>query len=347
MVYIDALNFLERSQYLPAIDVRSPLEFMQGHIPGAINIPLFDDEERKKVGTLYKNSGRDASVLLGLEFVGPKMAGFVKEVRKSVKGKDLLVHCWRGGMRSSGMAWLFEMAGFNVFVLEGGYKSYRKFIRQQLSEPYQLVILGGYTGSGKSFVLQHLKKHGEQILDLEAIAHHKGSAFGDLGQEKQPTNEQFENDVYHALKYLDRTKTIWVEDESRSIGTVSVPDPFLLEMKQSPLIFMDVERKFRVEKLVVEYAGYNAGLLEKAIMKISEKLGGLNTKLALEALKIKDFSRAIELVLAYYDKAYLSGMEKRNPSGVYRLEVHSSDAAENAEKLMNFYQQISFQRNNT
>ena len=299
MVYIDALHFLERSQYLTVIDVRSPIEFRQGHIPGALNLPLFDDEERKRVGMLYKNSGREASVLLGLEIVGPKMAGFVKEVRKYVKGKDLLLHCWRGGMRSGGMAWLFEMAGFNVFVLEGGYKSYRRFIRQQLNEPFHLIVLGGYTGSGKSEVLRQLKNLGEQILDLEAIAHHKGSAFGDLGQEKQPTNEQFENDVYQALNHLDCNKPIWVEDESRSIGTVSVPDPFLMQMKQSPLIFMDVERKFRVPKLVEEYAMYDAGLLEKAIRKISEKLGGLNTKLALEAIERKDFAQAIELVLAY------------------------------------------------
>ena len=347
MVYIDALHFLERSQNLPVIDVRSPIEFRQGHIPGALNLPLFDDEERKKLGTLYKNSGREASVLLGLEFVGPKMAGFVKEVRKSVKGKDIIVHCWRGGMRSSGMAWLFEMAGYNVFVLEGGYKSYRRFIRQQLSEPFHLIVIGGYTGSGKSEVLRQLNNMGEQILDLESIAHHKGSAFGDLGQEKQPTNEQFENDVYHVLKHLDRSKPIWVEDESRSIGTVSVPDPFLYQMKQSPLIFMDVERKFRVPKLVKEYAMYDAGLLQKAIMKISEKLGGLSTKLALEALERKGFAQTIELVLAYYDKAYLAGTEKRNPSGVFRLEVNSTDAAENASKLMEFYHQKSFQWPNT
>lgn len=346
MVYIDALQFLDRSQNLSIIDVRSPAEFLQGHIPRAYNLPIFDDTERKIVGTLYKNSGREASVLYGLEIVGPKMAGFVKELRKHVKSRDILVHCWRGGMRSQGMAWLFEIAGFNVFVLEGGYKSYRRFIRQQLNEPYKLIILGGYTGSGKSEVLRQLKKQGEQVLDLEAIAHHKGSAFGDLGQEKQPTNEQYENDVYHSLKQFNRIKPIWVEDESRSIGTVSVPDPFLYQMKQSPLIFMDVERKYRVPKLVKDYAMFDAGLLEKAIMKISEKLGGLNTKLALEALERKDFALAIELVLDYYDKAYLTGMEKRNQSSVFKLWVKSSDAEENVGALLEFYRQKSLQWNN-
>lgn len=346
MVYIDALQFLDKSQYLSIIDVRSPGEFLQGHIPGAINLPIFDDTERKQVGTLYKNSGREASVLHGLEIVGPKMAGFVKELRKHVKSRDILVHCWRGGMRSQGMAWLFETAGFNVFVLEGGYKTYRRFIRQQLYEPYKLIILGGYTGSGKSEVLRQLTKQGEQVIDLEAIAHHKGSAFGDLGQEKQPTNEQYENDVYHWLKQFDLNHPIWVEDESRSIGTVSVPDPFLLQMKQSPLIFMDVDRKCRVDKLVGEYAGFNPELLKKAIMKISEKLGGLNTRLSLESLERKDFTLAIELVLDYYDKAYLTGMEKRNQSSVFSLSVKSSDAEENLRTLLEFYRQKSFQWNN-
>jgi tRNA 2-selenouridine synthase len=336
MIYLNAHEFLENSNRQPIVDVRSPSEFNHGHLPGAFNLPLFDDEERKRVGALYKNSGQEASVLLGLEIVGPKMAGFVKFMKKNIQGKDILVHCWRGGMRSKGMSWLFEMAGYNVSVLKGGYKSYRTYIRQKLGEPYNLIVLGGYTGSGKSEVLRFLKDMGEQVIDLEAIAHHKGSAFGDLGQENQPTNEQFENDVYQSLAIFDRNKPVWVEDESRSIGTVGIPDPFLFQMRESVVIFMDVERKFRVPKLVEEYAGYDAELLKKAILKISEKLGGLNTKLSVEALENNDFAKAIELVLAYYDKAYFSGMEKRNQSKVLNLKVSSLNAKENAIKLLEF-----------
>lgn len=336
MLYIDAPLFLEEFPQKPILDVRSPAEFSQGHIPGAVNLSLFDDMERKKVGTFYKNSGREASVLLGLELVGPKMAGFVKEVRKQVQGKDLLIHCWRGGMRSNGMAWLLETAGYKVSVLEGGYKSYRGYIRQQLSDPFHLIVLGGYTGSGKSEVLRFLKEQGEQVIDLEAIANHKGSAFGDLGQEHQPTNEQFENNLYQELSKLERNKPVWVEDESRSIGSVGIPDPFLLQMRESPVIFMEMDSNFRVPKLVEEYAGYDTELLKKAIIKISDKLGGLQTKLSIEALETRDFARAIELVLAYYDKAYRAGMEKRDNSKVYRLKVNSSNAVENAGKLIEF-----------
>ena len=136
MLYIDPEFFLTLSQSQVIIDVRSPSEFLSGHVPGAVNIPLFDDEERKQVGTLYKKAGRQSAILAGLDFVGPKMSQFVKEANKLASGKNVLVHCWRGGMRSAGMAWLLKTAGFKVSVLEGGYKAYRRFIRQKLGEKF-------------------------------------------------------------------------------------------------------------------------------------------------------------------------------------------------------------------
>jgi tRNA 2-selenouridine synthase len=337
MVYIDARQFLECSVLQPIADVRSPAEYKQGHIPGAINIPLFDDEERKRIGILYKNSGREASVLLGLEIVGPKMTGFVKDLKKITPSKDILLHCWRGGMRSKGMAWLFETAGFNVSVLQGGYKSYRAFIRQKLAEPAQLVVLGGYTGSGKSEILEFIRKNGEQVLDLEKIASHKGSAFGDLGQEKQPTNEQFENNLYFELQKLNLNSTIWVEDESRGIGTVGIPEPFYRKMKNSRLIFADVEKNIRVDRLVKEYAGFNEEPLVNAIKRITQRLGGLNTRLAIEALVNKDFTMAASLLLDYYDKAYLKGVSDRDPSLVYAIALHSGNPEINASEILAFY----------
>ena len=215
MKYIEAREFLDKAVMFPVIDVRSPSEFLKGHIPGAFNIALFDDEERRKVGTLYKNSGKESSVLLGLDLVGPKMSGFVKAASRIALEREVLLHCWRGGMRSSGMAWLFETAGFKVSVLEGGYKAYRRFIRRKLEENIKLVVLGGKTGSGKSDILDHLAQSGEQVIDLEGIAHHKGSAFGAFGQESQPTTGHFENNLYHELNKFDLNLPVWVEDESR------------------------------------------------------------------------------------------------------------------------------------
>jgi tRNA 2-selenouridine synthase len=340
MQYIDAQTFLQLSGAYPILDVRSPAEFRQGHIPGAFNLPLFDDDERRKVGTLYHDSGREASVLLGLDIVGPKMSGFVKQVQKFSKGKEILVHCWRGGMRSSSMAWLLELSGFEVRLLQGGYKAYRAFIRQNAGEGYQLIVLGGKTGSGKTEILRSLETQGEQILDLEKIAGHKGSAFGHLGQETQPTNEQFENDLCFHLHHLNPGKPVWLEDESRSIGTVSLPDPFIRKMKKSPLIFIDVIKETRIKRLVSEYSEFEPGLLERSVRRISQRLGGQNTKLILEAIADRDFPTACDKLLDYYDKLYLAGISLRDPEKVFRMELSSGNQLENVREILKFYRHI-------
>jgi len=337
MLYINPKKFLSLAQSQVIIDVRSPSEFSQGHIPGAINIPLFDDEERKKVGTLYKQSGRQAAVLTGLDFVGPKMSQFVKLVDKVSQGKDVLVHCWRGGMRSASMTWLLKTANFNVSTLEGGYKAYRKFIREKLGEEIKLMVLGGKTGSGKSDILYLLEDAGEQIIDLEKIAHHKGSAFGDLGQEIQPTNEQFENNLFDALKKLDLGKTIWIEDESRGIGFVGIPDLFYQQMRNSVVLFLDVPKPLRVKRLVKEYASFDPLRLENAIHRITKKLGGLNAGLAIEALLQKDYDTVADLLLIYYDKAYLKGLSLRNEKKVFKLSVEDEDPEVVAKSVLEFF----------
>ena len=189
--------FLERALSLPVIDVRSPAEFRQGHIPGAINLPLFDDQERKEVGTLYKQVNREAAIFAGFEFIGKKLADLARQgVKLAGRKKKLLVHCWRGGMRSQSMSWLFETTGISCALLDGGYKSFRKHVREQLALPITLKVLGGKTGSGKTLLLSRIQQLGEQIIDLEALAHHKGSAFGALGEPEQPTTEQFENHLF-------------------------------------------------------------------------------------------------------------------------------------------------------
>ncbi|MCB0804519.1 MAG: tRNA 2-selenouridine(34) synthase MnmH [Bacteroidales bacterium] len=336
MTYLDAAGFLISGDNSPVVDVRSPSEFAQGHIPGAFNIPLFDDEERKIVGTLYKKAGREAALMKGLDLAGPKMSGFIKQIRKIAPRRKVRLHCWRGGMRSKNMAWLFETVGVETSILEGGYKAYRRFIREKLGADVALLVVGGKTGSGKTAILHALQKSGQQVLDLEGLANHKGSAFGDLGQPDQPTNEQFENNIYHVLKTFDHSKPVWLEDESRGIGRVSIPEPLFLRIRNSHLLFLEVPKHYRINRLVNEYAGFDRNKLIEAIKRISDKLGGLNAKLAEEALYRNDFETAASILLVYYDKNYLKGMQLRNTEKVSRIETNTGKPFENAALLVAF-----------
>jgi tRNA 2-selenouridine synthase len=331
---IEAAELLELDRLYPVIDVRSEKEYLHGHIPGAINLPLFNNEERAVVGTLYKNSGREASVLKGLELAGPKLAGFIKQLHKLTGQKKILVHCWRGGMRSESMAWLFEVSGYEVFVLKDGYKAYRRLIRERLSRPVNIIILGGLTGSGKTEILQHLRQMGEQVLDLEALACHKGSVFGGFGQPDQPTNEQFENDIFAEWGNINPAHPVWIEDESRMIGNVSIPDPLFAQMSRSPVISIETSREERIRRLVAEYSKVEKQDLKSAVIKISEKLGGPHTKTALAAIDNSDFETVASLALMYYDKTYAHSVQRRENTEILTVPVESDEAALNAARLL-------------
>lgn len=332
-------TFLEKAQNLPIIDVRSPGEYAHAHMPGAVNIPLFDNEERAQVGTKYKNAGKDAAVLLGLTLVGPKLADFVKQSKKlNPQDKEVLVHCWRGGMRSSSFAWLLDTAGLTASTLVGGYKAYRNAVLASFAGPHNLIILGGKTGSGKTDILKELARQGEQIIDLEGLANHKGSSYGAIGQLPQPTTEQFENGLFTQLRQLNRnagpsTRRIWLEDESRSIGSCFVPMPLWQQMRTAPVAFIDVPKACRIQRLVTEYADIDHNLLIEATERIRKRLGGKATKEALEALAQHDYATVADLTLDYYDKAYLHGLSQRDSGRVYPMEIYDDTPAHTASTL--------------
>jgi tRNA 2-selenouridine synthase len=329
-------EFLKSADHIPIIDVRSPMEYEAAHIPNAHNIPLFDNEERKQVGIRYKQSGRDFAVQLGLEYVGPKMADFAKQARQLANNKELLIHCWRGGMRSESMAWLFEMIGIKCSLLKGGYKAYRKYIRYQFEKEIPIIILGGYTGSGKTEILYELKKQGEQIIDLEGLAHHKGSAFGTIGQEPQPTNEQFENNLAQEWIKLDFFKTVWIEDESITMGRCGIPFPLFKKMRNTRVFKVVIPKKIREKRLVKEYANIDTSTLKNAIERITKKLGGLKAKLALEALEKGDFMQVADITLQYYDKAYRFGNSKRDQKLVQEIHSSEDNPQKTAKNLIDF-----------
>jgi tRNA 2-selenouridine synthase len=314
--------------------VRSPSEYTTGHIPGAYNIPIFDDKEREAVGLRYKKEGRIKAILEGLKLSGPSMHLKLEQALKISKEGRLLVHCWRGGMRSEAMAWLFSLGGIETDVLEGGYKSYRHFVHENLSVNRNMIILGGLTGSGKTHILGYLKDKGHQVIDLEGLANHKGSAFGSLGQLPQPSSENFSNLLFNELKHIDPYQPVWLEDESRNIGTVFMPEEFYLNMQKNPAVILLMDIKTRLPRLIEEYSCYSSDELVSTVMKISKRLGGDRTKEVTEAVQRGDFAKAIEITLHYYDKAYLFGLERKQEKDIYYVNTDTDDIETNARRIL-------------
>ena len=330
----DIKHFLELAETVPVIDVRSPGEYIFGHIPGAINIPLFDDEQRAAVGTKYKKQGRIPAIIEGMKRSGPEMSGKLEKALGEAKNNQLLVHCWRGGMRSEAMAWLFSLGNIQTHVLEGGYKSYRNYILNGLSEKKKMLILGGMTGSSKTRILRFLGEKGHQMIDLESLANHKGSAFGSLGQSPQPSTEQFANNLFENWKKLDPDRPVWMEDESRNIGTVFMPESFYLNIQDSRTIVLLMDTTTRLPGLIEEYSTYPSEALKASVMKISRRLGGDNAKNAIEAIDNGDFARAIEISLFYYDKAYQYSLRKKASKNLVFVHTNTDDVEVNAMKIL-------------
>ncbi|TND09794.1 MAG: tRNA 2-selenouridine synthase [Bacteroidetes bacterium] len=327
-------EFLAQSAAVPLIDVRSPKEFAQGHIPGAVNIPLFDDDERARVGTTYKQKGSNTALLEGLDIVGPKMSGFVRQAQKIAAGGKILVHCWRGGMRSSSFAWLLNSAGMQAFVLRGGYKTYRNHVISGFSARFRLLIVGGETGSGKTEIISRIAAAGEQVIDIEAIAKHRGSAFGALGQDLQPGVEQFENDLFAAFAKLDYNRTIWLEDESRSIGRVFIPAALWEQMEHAPVFRIRIPQEIRLKRLLREYGTFAVQDLEASVMKIRKRLGDMAAREAVDALHQGNLEETARIALTYYDKAYDHMHARKKYENVFFCDSATDDAQVNANNIL-------------
>ena len=296
------------------IDVRSPAEYEHAHIPGALNLPLFDNDERAMIGTTYKKQSREAAIKAGLPLFGNKMLPMIETVESWMAAAQkenhltkptLYVHCWRGGMRSAAVAWLLDLYGYKVIQLTGGYKAYRNWVLEQFTIAYPLKVLGGYTGSGKTEILHALQEKNYSVIDLEGLAHHKGSAFGAIGQLAQPSQEMFENILAKKLFEVNKNKKpIWIEDESQRIGTVLIPTPLFHLMRNSTCYFMTIPFEQRLLFILEGYGKFDQQSLIEATERIQKRLGGLETKNAVEHIMQGELKEAFSILLKYYDKWY-------------------------------------------
>lgn len=373
-------EFLKESQTALLLDVRSPAEYKHAHIPGAISLPLFSDEERKVVGTTYKQVSRQAAIKIGLDYFGPKMRGMVEEVEGLIRNKQqamsknadcqlpiansVFVYCWRGGMRSGAVAWLLNLYGFDVTVLAGGYKAFRNHVLKTFEQPYAFKILGGYTGSGKTEVLQQLKQQGEKVICLESIASHKGSAFGNINMPPQPTQEMFENLLSCELRAVSHEQSsssgvngepetttndkpptpnspFWLEDESQRIGTVNLPGALWQTMRTSPVYFLEIPFEERLKHITEEYSQCSKEKLAGAIERIQKRLGGLETKNALRFLEEDNYTECFRILLQYYDKHYLKGLHNREALSALLTKIPCETVTEKNAALLSQPQVVS------
>lgn len=289
------------------VDVRSPAEFAQGHIPGACSIPLFDDGGRAAVGTLYKQEGRRAAVLHGLALVGPRLETMARQLEAlagRTPGHPLRLLCWRGGMRSASVAWLAGQLDLPVLRLDGGYKAFRRWALEQFEQPWPLRLLGGRTGTGKTDLLLALAERGVAVVDLEGLAHHRGSSFGGLGLPPQPSSEHYENRLALALSALVDADAIWLEAESAQVGRCRIPAALWRQMRAAPVLEVQRPLAERVAHLVAVYGVQEPAALAEATRRIARRLGPQRTAAALEAIELRDWPAACHQMLAYYDRCY-------------------------------------------
>ncbi len=363
-------EFLSLAKRYPVLDVRSPGEYSHAHIPLAHSFPLFDDEVRKQVGTAYKQQSRETAIKIGLDYFGVKMRKMVEEAESLVRSFELevknlqthncqhptpnsvIVHCWRGGMRSAAVAWLLDMYGFKVYLLAGGYKAYRKWVLAQFEKEYKFNIIGGFTGSGKTLLLHELKNQGKTIVDLEGLAKHKGSAFGALEDIPQPRQEMFDNLLAEALFVGSCSLTegtdsctsneqrtidnIYLEDESQRIGNLQLPMPLWYSMRKSPVFFVDIPFEERLEYITEDYGKQKKEALQDAILRIQKRLGGLETKNAVQFLEENNYKECFRILLSYYDKWYQKGLHNREniSSLLNKIPCSSVDTKTNTQKIL-------------
>lgn len=305
------------AEYTEIIDARTPAEYAEDHIPGAINLPVLDDEERARVGTLHKQASAFEAKKVGAALVSRHIADHLEShFASKPAGYKPLIYCWRGGNRSGSMAHVLQKVGFKAGQLEGGYKNYRRAVIAELETlpgQFSFRVICGPTGCGKSRLLQALQSRGAQVLDLEALAAHRGSLLGDLPGQPQPSQKWLESSIWWQLKHFDPAKPVFVESESKKIGRLRVPDALLAAIRSSRSIWLDVPMEYRVQLLLEEYAHFLAvpeALLEQ-IGHLAELRGRETIARWSELIRQRRWAEFVQDMLeTHYDPAYQKSLGK-------------------------------------
>ncbi|MFL0248242.1 tRNA 2-selenouridine(34) synthase MnmH [Candidatus Clostridium stratigraminis] len=331
-----SINYCDLKGNFALIDVRSPMEYKEATIPGAINIPIFDNEERKEIGYVYVNENVERAKYLGVQAVSKKLPKIYNEVSKLDKEYDkLILFCARGGMRSSSLCGLLTTLGLNTYKLSGGYKAYRGYINEMLpkeNEKVKYIVLHGKTGVGKTRLLYNLKRNGMDVLDLEEAANHRGSLLGSVGLKGERSQKHFESLVFNSL-IQRKSNFIFVEGESKRIGNIIIPEFIYSNMEAGIHLLVDADIEYRCELILEEYTKKENSKEDilKSLDLLSKYISNKNIS------KYKDFilndryyEVAKELMLKYYDPMYQSSIEKYN----YELQLNIWDLEMCTEKII-------------
>lgn len=344
---ISVQEFLNSNQFIP-VDVRAPIEHHESAIPGSVNIPLFSNEERKEIGTIYKQLGEEAAKWRAMEIVSPKLPQLLSDIKDLKKtGAEPVVHCWRGGMRSRSVASFLEYAGIPSFRLEGGYKAYREYILEQTPKllPEKAVVLHGMTGTGKTEILHTLQKKGFPVVDLEKMANHRGSIFGMIGMGEGHNQKTFDALLFDRLNEIKGSEYFIIEAESKRIGRAAQPDD-LLEKKVNGIHFLikssipkRVERIFNEYVLPFKEQEWFETEVNEKVSKLLKRIRKQDIAASLESALIhREYKELIEILLVhYYDPRYEHALQEYNGSFI---ELDGDDPAAIAELEKNF--QIRF-----
>lgn len=348
ITYKKSLN-LKNSVY---IDVRTKEEYNEATIPGAVNIELLNYQERKKIGTIYKKQSPDQANLKGVELVSPKIPNLIKEVKSlSKKFSNLIIFCSRGGLRSRSLAEFSDLAGIEVYRLKNGYKAYRHYIIDKLKNykmKGQIAVLHGNTGVGKTYILKEMEKMGADIIDLEAIANHRGSAFGSIGLEQPYNQKYFDSLIWEELNKKDKANgVIFVEAESRRVGHSVIPEFFHQKMKSEDAILIKASMKKRVDNIYLEYIKDIEKNKEEFVERVLESLTAIEKYIIkkagkksyhklLDLAKKSSFKKLTKIILEeYYDPMYEHSQNKINN---YKLKLNAENIKQTAKTIINYYQ---------